>query len=129
MFPVFALKQRGRTEITLEICYQFKYPERNNATRGFPWSMRNTEVYNSLSTTERGKCFWLILHPMNAAEAQLRIETEIAGHERGQRLEANPVYLHLLLLTTYIDNWRDFLSYLGEIYQDKVRRIAGKRPS
>jgi hypothetical protein len=107
-----------------DIFYQFQYVERNNRTFGDPWSVRQTGVYHRFETVaqpsskhDKGKetiaernaeNLWMLLHPMPKSRAQTRLAAAVEGL-MAEELAEDPLRLHVLILSSYVDNWRWYL--------------------
>jgi hypothetical protein len=104
-----------------DIFYQFWYVEKNNRKHGDPWSVRQTGVYHRFSITDSLKAenFWLLLHPMPNSKAQtrMRIATEKLGEDEMVR---DPLRLHVLIMSSYVDNWRWYLHDIKRQYTELV---------
>lgn len=106
-----------------ELSYQFKYAEANNRSRAFPWSIRRTEIFNRIETSgETIKSTWLIFNPKEDSELSKRLADKAQDPGKWAALKANPLRLHIAILSTYIDNWRDFLEDIGKQYSELVGR-------
>ncbi|KAH7350699.1 hypothetical protein BKA65DRAFT_243414 [Rhexocercosporidium sp. MPI-PUGE-AT-0058] len=93
-----------------EISYQVRYMERNNRSHGDPWSLRQTGVYHKYSALSDAAAtptnLWILLHPMQNSVVSKRLENITAEDIRN---DANPLRFHLLITSSYIDNWRMYL--------------------
>lgn len=119
------LPRRNRFFLTPfpELSYQFKYAEANNRSRAFPWSIRRTEIFNRIETSgETIKSTWLIFNPKEDSELSKRLADKAQDPGKWAALKANPLRLHIAILSTYIDNWRDFLEDIGKQYSELVGR-------
>ncbi|KAF2140220.1 uncharacterized protein K452DRAFT_53018 [Aplosporella prunicola CBS 121167] len=110
---------------SFDIAYQLKYAEANTHHQGFPWSFRNTEVYHRFSSTQdeiQSSC--LVFHPMECSKGEQRLYAETVDATRWSRMQRNPLRLHIVLVCTYVDNWRAVLAHLGKRYQDQRKAIS-----
>lgn len=93
-----------------EISYQIRYMERNNRSHGDPWSLRQTGVYHKYSgttgTTTNPTNRWILLHPMQGSTVSKRLASITST---GINCNTDPLRLHLLITSSYIDNWRLYL--------------------
>ena len=112
-----------------DIFYQFWYVEKNNRKHGDPWSVRQTGVYHRFSTTDPSKAenLWLLLHPMQNSKAQTRmgVATEKLCAEE---MAKDPLRLHVLIMSSYVDNWRWYLhdikrQYLVLVYLEETASV------
>jgi hypothetical protein len=108
-----------------DIFYQFSYVEQNNRKNGSPWSMRQTGVYHRFSETSKlgdlgAENLWLLLHPMRNSKAQTRLG--VAAEKIGARdMALDPLRLHVLIMSSYIDNWR---WYLHDIKRRSIELVS-----
>ncbi|KAF2809338.1 uncharacterized protein BDZ99DRAFT_520694 [Mytilinidion resinicola] len=101
-----------------ELAYQLKYPERHGRSQELKWSMRQTAVYHRVCVTEKdSQSFCLIFHPKEDSTAEKAILHQAGSYERWKLIETNPLRQNLTILLAYVDNWRDYLTELGELYQ------------
>lgn len=101
-----------------EMMYTFKYVERNGRAQGNSWSMRQTTVYHQRTT--EGTDLWIILHPKTESVFQRRLERLFWDVQSTANVRLNPATVHLLLFSSYIENWRWYLSQLSETFIDAV---------
>jgi hypothetical protein len=98
--------------IQVEVSYQLRYVERNRRKSGDPWSLRQTGVHhrysaqNGLSPPEN---LWILFHPMLKSVAYKRLQEATEADLRGSGARADPLRLHLLVFSSYVDNWRLYL--------------------
>ena len=104
------------------ICYQFRYIERNDHKQGSRWSERQIGVYHEMSSHSDNSGVMILLHAMPGSKVQRRISKELAdGTERGgnaQRLR--PFEMHLLIFSSYLDEWRWYLDEIGTTCREMV---------
>ena len=101
-----------------EMMYTFKYVERNGRAQGNNWSIRQTTVYYQRTT--EGADFWIILHPKPESVFQRRLEKLFSDVQSTASVRLNPATVHLLLFSSYMENWRWYLSQLSETFIDAV---------
>ncbi|KAF4629741.1 hypothetical protein G7Y89_g8405 [Cudoniella acicularis] len=94
-----------------EISYQLRYMENNKRLHGDPWSLRQTGVYHQYSGfgTDNVKNLWILLHPIKESIAYKRLDQATFSELRVHEMEFDPMRLHLLVFSSYIDNWRLYL--------------------
>jgi hypothetical protein len=93
-----------------DIFYQFWYVEKNNRKHSDPWSVRQTGVYHRFSTADspQAENLWLLLHPMPNSKAQTRMA--VAAEKLSVvEMARDPLRLHVLIMSSYVDNWRWYL--------------------
>jgi hypothetical protein len=90
-----------------DIFYQFWYVEKNNRGHGDPWSVRQTGVYHRFSTRYANETenLWVVLHPMLNSKAQTRLSA-VARDLTANDMVIDPLRFHVLIMSSYIDNWR-----------------------
>ena len=105
-----------------EASYEIRYVEENKREGQDPWSLRHTGVYHRHDSELD---VFVLLHPMEANMAEKRllklIETPDENLEELKRIIQNPFRLHLLLFSSYFDNWRWYFRYLGKEFSRTVR--------
>lgn len=107
-----------------DIFYQFWYVERNNRKHGSPWSVRQTGVYHRFSEIIKqgdvsAENLWLLLHPMRNSKAQTRLGVA-ADKVNAREMALDPLRLHVLIMSSYIDNWRWYLHDIKRQYLELV---------
>ncbi|KUJ18809.1 uncharacterized protein LY89DRAFT_780813 [Mollisia scopiformis] len=97
--------------MSYETSYQLRYVERNERAHGDPWSVRQTGVYHKISGvgTTGLTNMWMLLHPMPNSKAYRRLQESTSEDDAGEAVDADPLRLHLLVFSSYIDNWRLYL--------------------
>lgn len=98
-----------------EICYQLRYMEPNNHTQGETWSERQIGVYHKFSLAPKAKGLMILLHAMLDSKAQKRLDEIFSAGRYNTNLNSTPLRLHVLIFTTYMDNWRWYMDDLGEL--------------
>ena len=95
----------------VEISYQLRYVERNKRKCGDPWSLRQTGVYHKYSAQDElsPENLWILFHPMPKSVAYKRLQETTAAELRGRDTRPDPLRLHLLVFSSYVDNWRLYL--------------------
>ncbi|ETN39240.1 uncharacterized protein HMPREF1541_05463 [Cyphellophora europaea CBS 101466] len=56
-------------------------------------------------------------------EAQRRLQSCCNGDLRCDRTETGPIALHILIISTYLDNWRLYLGHLASMFEGKDDRL------
>jgi hypothetical protein len=108
----------------VELAYILKYPEqkRQISNRSETWVIRQVGVYQQHSKSTK-KSVWILLH-CNIKSLTVKHVTHLLNDDNG--LEAAQVYpevLHLLLLSCYINNWRDYMAFYEAELLEKVLHI------
>jgi len=101
-----------------DIFYQLRYAERNGRKHGDPWSLRQTGVYHrySMPAVGVGQNFCLLLHPMQNSKAQKRISMAASTGMTSRTIGLDPVRLHVLIMSSYVNNWCWYLRYNTKNY-------------
>lgn len=109
-----------------DISYQINYVEENLRKGQGPWSFRHTGVYHRHSPDLD---LFILLHPnqYSVIEARLFQRLGIAPETTSYQILPNwnfddqePYRLHLLVLSSFFDNWRWYFRYLGDQFSDEV---------
>ena len=87
------------------------------------WSLRHTGIYHH---HDRATDFdlWIMIHPVNDSILERRLIALTVDGEVSRsmlpKLYHDPFKLHLLVYSSYFDNWRWYLQFLGEQVKQKV---------
>lgn len=113
----------GESSGLCDISYQFKFVEKNDHKHGSPWSFRQMEIFHRVlnpgsSSSGVAENFWLVLHPTQNSKSESSIET-VCSSEHASDITSKPMRVHLQLISAHIDNWRAYLDYEGQIYQEQ----------
>lgn len=75
----------------------------------------------------KNRSFWILLHPMPKSKAYRRLQ-ELASEElAGEAREADPLRLHLLVFSSYVDNWRLYLHDMTRQFLELVSILSSTR--
>ena len=99
----------------LEICYNLRHIQLHGRNRTDPWSFRNFAVYHRYSTTKPS--IWLFINVPEAV--QEHIERILSN---ATKVTSHPILWHSYFLMVSLYNWRWYINYLEEIFQDIVCR-------
>ena len=83
-----------------------QYVTSNGRDRGDPYSLRQTGVYQKLSS-EGQRSDWILLQPCADAQEQL-LQHSFGASESGTLLQ-DSIELHQMLLSPMVLNWDDYL--------------------
>jgi hypothetical protein len=115
--------------LSVAICYQHRYVEPNNHKQGQKWSERQIGVYHELSIDPAVADVLILLHAMPESGLHRRI-VESCGNQPGlcygKQKAATGLYLHVLIISTYINNWRWFLDDIGTSCANFVGTLSKK---
>lgn len=106
----------------LGLSYNLRYVERNNR-KGLgknPWSVRQTGVYHQYSPQDDAH-FWILLHPKNDSKVQIAIQKAARQYSRTNAMLSNAAFMHLLILSSYVDNWR---WYMKDLCSDFTKMVS-----
>ena len=89
-----------------------KYPENNGRSDGAsPWSNRQTGVYQSFDSKTQ-TILWILLNPKPLSAADSRIkELFSAGPDDFLRLQEQRPLVGLIVLSSYMLNWRTYMAF------------------
>lgn len=113
-----------------DISYQMNYVEENFRDPHNPWSFRHTGVYHQHQHDDHPLQFdlFVLLHPNQSSVLDAQVlewlgidpsKTPLATSSSTSDMP-DPERLHLLVLSSFLDNWRWYLRYLGERFNDAV---------
>jgi hypothetical protein len=110
--------------IALDICYQLWYMEPNNRHKGKDgWSLRQTGVYHHYDPeTKSNTCF--LMHPRECSTAQHQISAQFDNAGNTTLCKNDPLDLHILLLSSYLENWQLYINELTEEFKPLVCTIV-----
>ncbi|KAL4736594.1 hypothetical protein BDV11DRAFT_172731 [Aspergillus similis] len=94
-----------------DIQYLIPYVESYDVDGSTKYTDRWVGVFNRFSPERAGQNLWIILHPNQNSEAQQRIES---AAEHALDFGNHPSLLHLVILSSYMGNWRLCIQSLGE---------------
>lgn len=126
MCTVFHISQLGQALKLIsyvEFCYNLQYMERNNRGQADPWSLRQSGVYQQVSSSTHHSV-WIILQPANDVCAQLE-QLLKRGTDTDQESEGRAVHFHVVFLSLMASNWQDYLEYLHSQLASLVCGING----
>lgn len=89
-----------------------KYPENNGRSDGAnPWSNRQTGVYQSFDSKTQ-TTLWILLNPKPQSAADSRIKDIFsAGADGLLHLQEQRPLVGLIVLSSYILNWRTYMAF------------------
>ncbi|KAI3526961.1 hypothetical protein CSPX01_17350 [Colletotrichum filicis] len=91
----------------LEILYSIRYPEFKETQQ--EWVIRQTGVYQKVNLMTSQNLV-ILFNPSPNTSAQKHAESWIPTHEKDIRL--HPLWIHNILLGTYLPNWRLYSAHL-----------------
>jgi hypothetical protein len=99
--------------------YVFKYAERRVGDGDEPWSIRQTGIYHRQSAAVPDSVF-VVLHPLYTSCADVRLRESLGDKSSRESLIPQPNDIHILMMTTYLSSWRDYLLY----FEDGVQKLV-----
>ena len=94
--------------------------EKNDHLHGQKWSERQIGVYDRFGGDS--KAVMILLHANVSTKAHGRLQQAFSNGQYQQRTRTSPLLLHVLILSSYLDNWRLYLQHLGDWCLAKVMR-------
>ena len=121
---LFRLLEIGfRTHVGIELSYQIRYTEENKRSSVRPWSLRQTGVYHHHSLNPQFDLF-IFIHPKEHSLVEESLmslsESTAASQASLKAICENPFRIHMLLFSSYLDNWRWYFRYLDEEFEGMV---------
>lgn len=99
--------------------YIFKYAERRMGDPDEPWSIRQTAVYHQ-QRCRTDESIFLMLHPLYGSHADTQLRQSLKQEDARQGYVQRPINIHILMVTSYLSRWRDYLLY----YEDEVQQLV-----
>lgn len=93
-----------------EFCYNLQYMEKIQRSRGDPWALRQSGVYQQILVNSR-QSTWIILQPANEVHVHLKqaLSSEAKRHYCS---EGSFLHLHVTFLSSMASSWQDYVEYL-----------------
>lgn len=85
-----------------------------------PWSYRQTGVYHKFSIIN-GSSQIIVINPNDEAVAQSRLEKYTESSHRDE-LAKHPLNVHLVVLSSYLVNWGEYIEDLARDLEQIVSR-------
>ena len=96
------------------MCYQLRYRERNNRVSGSdPWSERQIGVYHHFSNDGLKPSTMIMLHAKQETVARTRVHNAAESVQVDTCGAKLSLRMHLLIFSSYVDNWRWYLDSIG----------------
>ena len=94
------------------MAFVLKYPENNGRSDGAnPWSNRQTGVYQSFDCKTQ-TTLWILLNPRSESAADSRVKHLLSkGADGFLHLQGQGALVGLIVLDTYILNWRTYMTF------------------
>ena len=99
--------------------YLIVYVEESRGKEKFSWPIRQTAVFHRFVPGGPEENLWIFIHPMPKSVLQLKLEDAITSGTQFSNCKSVP-QLHLLVISSYIENARWYLKSLSEEFEDIV---------
>lgn len=110
----FSLHLNGTEEA--RIAYELRYVELNKRVRSQdPWSLRHTGIYHHHKSDLD---LFIVLHPVQNSLFETCITNLEGNGPACAKICTDPFKLHSMLFNSYLDNWRWYFRYLGDIFSE-----------
>ncbi|CAF9911789.1 MAG: hypothetical protein HETSPECPRED_000445 [Heterodermia speciosa] len=107
-------------DLSRKLSYQIRYTEENKRSSVRPWSLRQTGVYHHHSLNPQFDLF-IFIHPKEDSLVEESLmslsESTAASQASLKAICENPFRIHMLLFSSYLDNWRWYFRYLDEEFE------------
>ncbi len=110
-----------RTNRILELQYRLSYVEESIRPNSKSWVIRQMGVYHHYYP-ETDSNLWIFIHPRPNSPAQRRLEDAIRRWEQLKSGHQSWHLTHLLLISTYFNDWRWYLKSLSAEIEQIVSR-------
>jgi len=97
-----------------ELCYNFRYVAANGRSTGFPWSIRQTTVYQRLDMST-GCSNWILIQPERTVKKRFQEVSRSCSGVLSKQMDP-----HLVFLFAALSDWKPFIGYLRTILQGLV---------
>jgi hypothetical protein len=113
-----SLARTNCREITIDMCYLLVHVEESKGKQRVSWPIRQTAVFHRFVPNSEGS-LWIFINPMPNSVLQQRLERTVV-HGELLSCSRDLQHLHLLVLSSYIENWRWYLKALNEEFTEIV---------
>ena len=101
----------------LDVCYCVQYMEKNGRGTGDPWSLRQAGLYQQYHV-QRDTSTWILLQPSESV--QRRLLKSLKNLAEQNTASADPFRYHILILTSSLRNWNEYILDLCRQVDDLV---------
>lgn len=63
----------------------------------------------------------ILLNTKKSTRAQVRLEQIMSNANQYTKVISDPLLLHILIFSSYLDNWRSYLQQIADSLMEKVR--------
>ncbi|CZR50160.1 uncharacterized protein PAC_00032 [Phialocephala subalpina] len=107
---------KSRADESYDIQYLISYVEQSNGIGSRSWTMRQVGVFHHFVPSGPGS-LWIILHAKPNTRLQQRMEAALSQWQKSSSRPQVWHLMHLLVLSTYLNNWRWYLRSLSEEFE------------
>jgi K+-sensing histidine kinase KdpD len=93
-----------------DICYNFRYVERNGRTTGNPWSLRQIGVYEKYDSLKDSST-WILISASETAREALD-DIRLTDQPDDSRCLTETTMFHTVLIAAVSREWRKYLEHL-----------------
>jgi hypothetical protein len=102
--------------------YLLSYAEESSGPGSDTWTMRQVGVFHRFVPTGPGS-LWVFLHAKPNTRLQQRLEEATSRWEQSAPRQRHWHFMHLLVLSTYLNNWRWYLRSLVADFEKIVSTL------
>ena len=100
--------------------YRLLYIEKNG--RRAPrdrWSVRQTGIFHNVRLNQQDNCY-ILIHPMINSAVENRLDGLLTQPNAAQLFDQNPLMIHVLILSSYLENWQPYMETISQTYKSLV---------
>ena len=118
----------GRSGRDFQLCYSLKSVEQSKRQQHWPWSIRQTSTYHSFDV-ETFRATWIVIKGARTMKDRIMsasssdTQTGMTSYETSDSAFASTLRTHLIFCDWSGENWRWYINYLEEAFQDLSRRF------
>lgn len=101
------------------MCYLFVYVEESKHGNKRSWPVRQLGVFHRFNPKTKTS-LWILLNPMPNSRVQQRLDDSALQQILLQDSYPDLQQLHLLVISSYIHNWRWYINDIGEEFEATV---------
>ena len=110
----------------LQVCYSLKSVERSDSQGDWPWSIRHCATHHSFDA-ENVRSTWIVIKGDQLIERRIQSATsdrgplELSSFQTIDKAFAAALATHLILCDWSAENWRWYIKFLEERFQETTR--------
>jgi hypothetical protein len=101
------------------MCYLFVYVEESKHGNKKSWPVRQLGVFHRFNPKTKTS-LWILLNPMPNSRVQQRLDDSVLQQNWLKDSYPDLQQLHLMVISSYIHNWRWYLDDIGEEFEATV---------